>query len=108
MILRKKNEAHDISKKESHPTPYAQHREMEEGNSSGKKGKQRGGLPPHHPMHPSQFSGDKYDGRAMKTLIGAFCVMVCCCQPWVCAGWLVVPIQTSSQPPMWHHSTGCM
>ncbi|CAK7203123.1 hypothetical protein SEUCBS139899_005852 [Sporothrix eucalyptigena] len=36
----------------------------------------RGGLPPHHPMHPSQFSGDQYDQRALVTLLGCFCAML--------------------------------
>lgn len=37
----------------------------------------RSGLPPSHPMHPSQFVGDTYDKRALATLLGSFCVMVC-------------------------------
>ncbi|CAK7232824.1 hypothetical protein SCUCBS95973_008388 [Sporothrix curviconia] len=40
---------------------------------SGRKGPGgpgRGGMPLNHPMHPSQFSGDKYDRRAMVTLLG--------------------------------------
>lgn len=50
----------------------------EEGRGSQpKNGGRGGGLPPTHPMHPSQFSGDRYDRRAMMTLLGAFCVMVC-------------------------------
>ncbi|CAK7227528.1 hypothetical protein SBRCBS47491_006600 [Sporothrix bragantina] len=44
------------------------------GNPGGKPGG-RGGLPPSHPMHPSQFVGDKYDRRALATLLGSFCVM---------------------------------
>ncbi|KAL1896075.1 hypothetical protein Sste5346_004814 [Sporothrix stenoceras] len=28
-------------------------------------------------MHPSQFSGDRYDRRAMVTLLGCFCAMFC-------------------------------
>lgn len=46
------------------------------GGPPGGHGKGRGGLPPNHPMHPSQFSGDRYDRRAMMTLLGSFCVMV--------------------------------
>lgn len=34
------------------------------------------GLPPHHPMHPSQFCGDRYHPQAMWTLAGCFCIMV--------------------------------
>lgn len=37
----------------------------------------RGGLPPSHPMHPSQFSGDKFERTALWTLLGSFCVMFC-------------------------------
>lgn len=34
------------------------------------------GLPPNHPMHPSQFSGDRFELQALMTLAGSFCVMV--------------------------------
>jgi MFS family permease len=33
------------------------------------------GLPPNHPMHPSQFSGDRFERKALLTLLGSFCVM---------------------------------
>jgi hypothetical protein len=36
-----------------------------------------GGLPPNHPMHPSQFAGDRFEKPALLTLAGSFCVMVC-------------------------------
>lgn len=34
------------------------------------------GLPPSHPMHPSQFSGDRFERTPLLTLLGSFCVMV--------------------------------
>jgi hypothetical protein len=34
------------------------------------------GLPPNHPMHPSQFSGDRFERVPLLTLLGSFCVMV--------------------------------
>lgn len=37
----------------------------------------RPNLPPNHPMHPSQFSGDKWSRPALLTLLGSFCVMFC-------------------------------
>jgi hypothetical protein len=33
-------------------------------------------LPPNHPMHPSQFSGDRFERTPLLTLLGCFCVMV--------------------------------
>lgn len=33
-------------------------------------------LPPDHPMHPSKFTGDKFERQPLLTLLGAFCVMV--------------------------------
>lgn len=33
-------------------------------------------LPPIHPMHPSQFSGDRFERTPLLTLLGCFCVMV--------------------------------
>lgn len=45
--------------------------------TSGPKGPGGGrSLPSSHPMHPSQFIGDKYAQPAMITLLGCFCVMV--------------------------------
>ncbi|GAM89554.1 hypothetical protein ANO11243_075930 [Dothideomycetidae sp. 11243] len=38
---------------------------------------QRKGLPPDHPMHPSQFAGDRFERTPLLTLAGAFCVMFC-------------------------------
>lgn len=35
------------------------------------------GLPPNHPMHPSQFSGDRFERTPLLTLVGCFCVMFC-------------------------------
>lgn len=34
-------------------------------------------FPPNHPMHPSQFSGDRFERKPMLVLLGAFCVMFC-------------------------------
>lgn len=57
--------------------------DAERGPTNGFAGPKRpgghrraGGLPLNHPMHPSQFSGDKYDRRAIATLLGSFFAMV--------------------------------
>lgn len=34
-------------------------------------------FPPGHPMHPAQFSGDRFERKPMLVLLGAFCVMFC-------------------------------
>ncbi|KAK9447082.1 major facilitator superfamily domain-containing protein [Limtongia smithiae] len=52
----------------------AEGRVEDAGPKSGPAGGGRG-LPPHHPMHPSQFSGDKFAVPALLTLLGSFCVM---------------------------------
>ena len=44
-------------------------------SKTGHHGTAGRGLPLTHPMHPSQFSGDRWDRRALLTLLGSFCAM---------------------------------
>ena len=66
----RETEAHII------PAPVDVEKGSEETKSkSGAHGVGRD-LTPNHPMHPSQFSGDRFERTPLLTLLGCFCVMV--------------------------------
>ena len=63
----------DIEKQEAKGDNTETKTESKSG-SHGHSG--RSGLPPSHPMHPTQFSGDRFERTPLLTLLGCFCVMV--------------------------------